>query len=125
MIVKLISIFILSGIIDSVHSGQTFTLKIRPRDMQCFYQPLKEGQYLEIDFQVIEGGGLDVDCYLKDPNLRSFKTFQRTSEGYHTFVADTTGDYSVCFDNSFSSLIPKLVYFIFQTSADENFEVNQ
>ena len=103
----------------------TFTVKVAARDSFCLYQPLKEGQYLEVDYQVIEGGELDLDCHIRNPTARAIKSFQKQSEGYYTFVADESGDYAVCLDNSYSSIVPKLVYLILETNAEDKLEVRR
>ncbi|KAI6649350.1 Transmembrane emp24 domain-containing protein 5-like [Oopsacas minuta] len=122
---KKINIFLLliSFMVNCVLSkSYTFTVKISARDSLCLYQPMTEGNYMEVDFQVIEGGALDIDCHIKSSNLRSFKSFNRLSEGYHTFVADKTGDYAVCLDNTHSTLVAKLVYLILETNAEDELE---
>ena len=73
---------------------------------------------------MIEGGDLDLDCHIRNPSARPIKTFTRQSEGYHTFVADDPGDYAVCLDNSYSSMVPKLVYLILETNAEDQLEVS-
>ena len=121
---RYILIFTIYCLVIRVHArSYTFTVKVSARDMFCLYQPLREGQYLEIDYQVIEGGDLDLDCHIKNPTARVLKSFKRQSEGYYTFVADESGDYAVCLDNSYSSIVPKLVYLILETNAEDELEV--
>ena len=121
---RIFSILILSCIITCIHcKTYTLTVKISARDSLCLYQPLTEGNYMEVDYQVIEGGALDIDCHIKGPNSKSFKTYSRLSDGYHTFVADQTGDYAVCLDNAYSTTVAKLVYLILETNAEDDLEV--
>ena len=121
---RIFSVLILSCIVTCIHSkSYTITVKIPARDSLCLYQPLTKDNYMEIDYQVIEGGALDIDCHIKGPDSKSFKTYHRQSDGYHTFVADQTGDYAVCLDNTYSTTVAKLVYLILETNADDDLEV--
>ncbi|XP_072919689.1 transmembrane emp24 domain-containing protein 5 isoform X3 [Hemitrygon akajei] len=59
---------------------------------------------------VIDGAGLDVDFYISSPNGNILYFDQRKSDGVHSIETEN-GDYMFCFDNSFSSISEKVVFF--------------
>lgn len=66
---------------------------------------------MEVEYQVIAGSGLDVGFTLVSPGgFRLVSDFRR-SDGIHTVDATEDGDYRLCFDNSFSKLSEKMVFF--------------
>ncbi|XP_071796005.1 transmembrane emp24 domain-containing protein 5-like [Asterias amurensis] len=78
---------------------------------ECFHQHIKEKKTLDFEFQVIEGGEMDINFILRSPTNKALATEARKQEGIYTFGTHETGDYLFCFDNSFSRMSEKLVYF--------------
>ncbi|NXI62860.1 TMED1 protein, partial [Chauna torquata] len=72
--------------------------------------------------QVIGGAGLDVDFSLESPSGLLLVSEHRKSDGVHTVEPTEAGDYKLCFDNSFSTISEKLVFFelIFDSAQDED-----
>ncbi|XP_067846812.1 transmembrane emp24 domain-containing protein 5 isoform X2 [Heptranchias perlo] len=93
---------------QSFDSDFTFTLPAGQKE--CFYQTMKKDATLEIEYQVIDGAGLDVDFYVASPNGNILYFDQRKSDGVHNIETEN-GDYMFCFDNTFSSLSEKIVFF--------------
>ncbi|XP_076873365.1 transmembrane emp24 domain-containing protein 5 [Brachyhypopomus gauderio] len=93
---------------QSPDSDFTFTLAAGRRE--CFYQSMKKDASLEIEYQVLDGAGLDVDFYLSSPSGHVLFSDFRKSDGVHT-VETEEGDYMFCFDNSFSTLSEKVIFF--------------
>uniref|UniRef100_A0A672ZFK1 Transmembrane emp24 domain-containing protein 1-like n=1 Tax=Sphaeramia orbicularis TaxID=375764 RepID=A0A672ZFK1_9TELE len=62
-------------------------------------------------FQVLAGSGLDVGFVLISPNGHRLVSDFRRSDGIHMLDSTEDGDYRLCFDNSFSKLSEKLVFF--------------
>ncbi|XP_074917333.1 transmembrane emp24 domain-containing protein 1 [Chelonoidis abingdonii] len=60
---------------------------------------------------VIGGAGLDVDFSLESPSGVLLINEYRKSDGVHTIEPTEAGDYKLCFDNSFSTISEKLVFF--------------
>ncbi|XP_045571366.1 transmembrane emp24 domain-containing protein 1 isoform X2 [Salmo salar] len=60
---------------------------------------------------VIAGAGLDVGFTLISPSGYKLASEFRTSDGIHTVEPTEDGDYRLCFDNSFSKLSEKMVFF--------------
>nr|CAB3267019.1 transmembrane emp24 domain-containing protein 1-like [Phallusia mammillata] len=87
------------------------TVEISAGRKECFYQPTKTGQSLEIEYQVIDGGDLDIDFRVSGPNGNPIVTEFRRNDGIHTIETTQEGDYEVCFDNTFSRMTSKSVFF--------------
>lgn len=71
--------------------------------------------------QVIAGAGLDVDFTLESPQGVLLVSESRKADGVHTVEPTEAGDYKLCFDNSFSTISEKLVFFelIFDSLQDD------
>lgn len=110
MFVSLFSdrLVVLAAFSQSLDSDFTFTLP--PGRKECFYQTMKKDASLEIEYQVLDGAGLDVDFYISSPSGQVLFSDYRKSDGVHT-VETEDGDYMFCFDNTFSSVSEKLIFF--------------
>ncbi|KAK2568151.1 Transmembrane emp24 domain-containing protein 1 [Acropora cervicornis] len=88
-----------------------FTTVVDPGKVNCFYDELEPNRSLEIEYQVIEGGGdLDITFKIISPRgVMLVKDEKRTDE-VHTVTTPHGGVYSFCFDNSFSTVAEKMVY---------------
>uniref|UniRef100_A0A8D0L2B9 Transmembrane p24 trafficking protein 5 n=1 Tax=Sphenodon punctatus TaxID=8508 RepID=A0A8D0L2B9_SPHPU len=96
------------GFTPSLDSDFTFTLPAGRKE--CFFQPMQREASLEIEYQVLDGAGLDVDFHLISPNGETLVFEQRRSDGVHT-VETEDGDYMFCFDNTFSTISEKVIFF--------------
>ncbi|XP_025727998.1 transmembrane emp24 domain-containing protein 5 isoform X2 [Callorhinus ursinus] len=97
-----------AGFTPSLDSDFTFTLPAGQKE--CFYQPMPLKASLEIEYQVLDGAGLDIDFHLASPEGRTLVFEQRKSDGVHT-VETEDGDYMFCFDNTFSTISEKVIFF--------------
>uniref|UniRef100_A0A8D2JK74 GOLD domain-containing protein n=1 Tax=Sciurus vulgaris TaxID=55149 RepID=A0A8D2JK74_SCIVU len=97
-----------AGFRPSLDSDFTFTLMAGQKE--CFYQPLTLKTSLEIEYQVLDGAGLDIDFHLASPEGKTLVFEQRKSDGDHT-VETEVGDYMFCFDNTFSTISEKVIFF--------------
>ncbi|CAN9505615.1 unnamed protein product [Ophioblennius macclurei] len=66
---------------------------------------------MEVEYQVIAGSGLDVGFTLISPSGHPLVSDFRKSDGIHMVDPAEDGDYRLCFDNSFSKLSEKMVFF--------------
>ncbi|XP_067170732.1 transmembrane emp24 domain-containing protein 1 [Apteryx mantelli] len=98
----------------------TFVLPAGRRE--CFYQGAPGNASMEAEYQVIGGAGLDVDFSLESPSGLLLVSEYRKSDGVHTVEPTEAGDYKLCFDNSFSTISEKLVFFelIFDSAQDDD-----
>ncbi|XP_077979340.1 transmembrane emp24 domain-containing protein 5-like [Glandiceps talaboti] len=88
-----------------------FTYIIPAGQRECFHQPIKAEHTMDFEFQVIEGGSLDINFMLRSPTNKVLASNIRKTEGGHTIDTTETGDYLFCFDNTFSRVSHKVVYF--------------
>ncbi|XP_034085799.1 transmembrane emp24 domain-containing protein 5 [Gymnodraco acuticeps] len=93
---------------QSMDSDFTFTLAAGRKE--CFFQTMKKDASLEIEYQVLDGAGLDVDFLISSPSGQVLFSDYHKSDGVHT-VETVDGDYMFCFDNTFSSVSEKLIFF--------------
>ncbi|KAJ3600049.1 hypothetical protein NHX12_034001, partial [Muraenolepis orangiensis] len=59
---------------------------------------------------VLDGAGLDVDFQISSPSGHVIFSDYRKSDGVHT-VETEDGDYALCFDNTFSAVSEKVIFF--------------
>lgn len=104
------------------------TVNIEAGKEECFFQNIKEGNVIDIEYQVIDGshGELDISFQLIEPTGRVIFADYKKSENGHRVEAKVTGDYKFCFDNKFSSYNMKTVFFeiIVEGSDDETWGNN-
>ncbi|XP_034440145.1 transmembrane emp24 domain-containing protein 5 [Hippoglossus hippoglossus] len=98
----------LAAFSQSLDSDFTFTLP--PGRKECFYQTMRKDASLEIEYQVLDGAGLDVDFDISSPSGEVLYSDYRKSDGVHT-VETEDGDYMFCFDNTFSAVSEKIIFF--------------
>lgn len=86
--------------------------------VQCFYEEVLEGTKITFQFQVLYGGKRDVDLVITGPTrLELYKDKQKQFNSM-VFKAPSTGVYSACFSNEFSTFSHKLVYMHFMLGKD-------
>ncbi|XP_024277541.1 transmembrane emp24 domain-containing protein 5 isoform X2 [Oncorhynchus tshawytscha] len=100
--------FLVAAFSQSLVSDFTFTLPAGRKE--CFFQTMKKDASLEIEYQVLDGAGLDVDFSLSSPTGHVLYSEHRKSDGVYT-VETEDGDYMFCFDNSFSAVSEKIIFF--------------
>ncbi|XP_041032956.1 transmembrane emp24 domain-containing protein 1-like [Carcharodon carcharias] len=111
----LLLLLVLFRSIGAVSFGQPsdseFTFVLPPGTQECFYQSAGRNSSMELEYQVIGGAGLDVDFTVFSPNGESLIMESRKSDGVHMIEPTIIGDYKICFDNSFSTISEKLIFF--------------
>nr|XP_033780847.1 transmembrane emp24 domain-containing protein 1 [Geotrypetes seraphini] len=88
-----------------------FTFLLPAGRQECFFQAAMHNNSMEVEYQVIGGAGMDVDFTLVSPRGVMLVTEFRKSDGVHTVEPTEDGDYMMCFDNSFSTISEKLIFF--------------
>ncbi|XP_008327657.1 transmembrane emp24 domain-containing protein 1a [Cynoglossus semilaevis] len=78
---------------------------------ECFYQTTTKSDGMDIEYQVIAGYGLDVGFTLISPSGHRLYSDFRSSDGVHVVAFTEDGDYKLCFDNSYSKVSEKIIYF--------------
>lgn len=119
-LVLLLLPLISAGLNQPQDSELTFLLPAGRQE--CFYQTALYNGSMEVEYQVIGGAGLDVDFSVTTPSGILLIMERRRSDGVHTVEPTEAGDYMICFDNSFSTISEKLVFFelIFDSQQGED-----
>ncbi|KAJ8299419.1 hypothetical protein KUTeg_023479 [Tegillarca granosa] len=87
---------------------------------ECFFQNIKKVVGMEVEYQVIDGGDMDIDFELVAPNGNIVVSETSKSDAVHKIDAAQPGDYKLCFDNTFSTFARKIVFFEIITDEDED-----
>ncbi|CAD7084807.1 unnamed protein product [Hermetia illucens] len=94
------------------------TFELPDNAKECFYEEIRKNQSAVLEFQVITGGQYDVDVILQDPHKTTIYEQNKSQYDTHPFTAETTGIYTVCFSNTFSTFSHKLIYMDFQVGEE-------
>ncbi|XP_017156121.1 transmembrane emp24 domain-containing protein 5 [Drosophila miranda] len=80
---------------------------------ECLYHSVKQGETIDFEYQVIDGGhgDLDISFTLLDPIGLVIVSDFKKPENMHRHDVEKEGDYRFCFDNSFSMFNRKTVFF--------------
>ncbi|KAM3598719.1 uncharacterized protein V6R79_021709 [Siganus canaliculatus] len=97
-----------------------FTFLLPAGSTECFFETTMRDDTMEVGYQVIAGSGLDVGFTLISPTGHRLVSNFRSSDGIHTVDPTEDGDYRLCFDNSFSKLSQKMVFFEVAVSHQSN-----
>ncbi|XP_069005047.1 transmembrane emp24 domain-containing protein 1a [Embiotoca jacksoni] len=93
------------------NQNMEFTFLLSAGTTECFHQTTARNDSMEVEYQVIAGSGLDVGFTLISPSGQRLVSDFRRSDGSHMVDPTEDGDYHLCFDNSFSKLSEKMVFF--------------
>ncbi|KAG0721919.1 Transmembrane emp24 domain-containing protein 1 [Chionoecetes opilio] len=98
------------------------TVEVKAGTEECFYETIKGGETLDVEYQVIDGGRgeLDIDFYLAGSTGEVVVQDLRRSEGNHRTTITEEGDYRICWDNSFSHFSTKTVFFGITIESDDD-----
>uniref|UniRef100_A0A0N5A4U5 GOLD domain-containing protein n=1 Tax=Parastrongyloides trichosuri TaxID=131310 RepID=A0A0N5A4U5_PARTI len=94
-----------------------YFLHLDANEEQCFFERVEVNTKLGMMFEVAEGGFLDIDYRIVDPNGVILNKGERESSGKHTLVAQAPGVYTFCFSNQMSTMTPKTLVFAIEVSA--------
>nr|XP_057906417.1 transmembrane emp24 domain-containing protein 1-like isoform X3 [Doryrhamphus excisus] len=88
-----------------------FTFLLPSGGRECFYQTTAKDHSLEFEYQVIGEPNQDVGFVMVSPSGRRLAYDYRRSHAIHNVDVTEDGDYKLCFDNSFSTLTNKMLFF--------------
>lgn len=78
---------------------------------ECYYERLQKGNKVKFIFEVLDGGSLDIELTIKDPNNYVIHTEQGQSSGRYTIEANQDGPHTYCFGNKLSSPGTKIIMY--------------
>jgi len=86
--------------------------------MECYHQAVAATEHILLEYQVIHGGQGEahINFNLMDPQRRLLVTDLKQGKVKHKLVANETGIYKLCFDNTISSFNQKIVVFNLEIS---------
>ncbi|EPZ36590.1 hypothetical protein ROZALSC1DRAFT_30800 [Rozella allomycis CSF55] len=92
-------------------SISAFVTEVKARDKACFFETLKKGDKMGVNFQVEHGGNLDIDLKINGPfDELIHAEYKQYAAGFH-FVAENDGKHTYCFFNEQASNGDKRVSF--------------
>lgn len=98
-------------ILTLVQLANCHLITIEPNQEECYHENLKQGTKIKFTFEVLDGGSLDIDLTIKDPNNHVIHSEERQSSGRYTIEANQEGAHTYCFGNKMSSFAIKIVMF--------------
>jgi len=101
-------------------SDTDYTVKVHAGKRDCYFEEIKIDQPFELEYQVIDGGDLDITFQMISPTGKVLATDIRKEDGVHTVETPVEGAYQFCFDNGFSRMTDKVVFF--EIFTDDNFD---
>ncbi|XP_054646857.1 transmembrane emp24 domain-containing protein 5 isoform X2 [Dunckerocampus dactyliophorus] len=87
----------LAAFSQSLDSDFTFTLPAGRKE--CFYQTMKKDASLEVEYQVLDGAGLDIDFHISSPSGQILYSDHHKSDGMHTTVSEKLIFFELILDN--------------------------
>jgi len=88
-----------------------WTVVIAGGKRECYMQNFKADGSFEIEYQVVDGGELDITFEVFDPTGKRIVSDVRQEDGLHNIDTNKGGDFQICLDNRFSRMTSKTVFF--------------
>jgi len=110
----ILSIFFGLVIFCEGRTDKEFTIEVRAGQDECFYETVQAGETIDVDYQVIDGGSqndMSIGFRLTKPDGYPLASDLRKRDNVHRTVVRESGDYEICFDNTFNKYSQKLVFF--------------
>uniref|UniRef100_A0A915HM21 GOLD domain-containing protein n=1 Tax=Romanomermis culicivorax TaxID=13658 RepID=A0A915HM21_ROMCU len=117
-------VFLYQFYLHALHASEySYTVEVDGSNYECFFQSFENetGVTMEVDYQVTDGGDLDIDFYVLDHLGSKILTSQRSGDGTHKVkIPQDKADYEICFDNLFSYTPKKVFFQIYILDAEGN-----
>uniref|UniRef100_A0A0N5C3P4 GOLD domain-containing protein n=1 Tax=Strongyloides papillosus TaxID=174720 RepID=A0A0N5C3P4_STREA len=111
-------VWILLSLIISLANGYYLTLDLG--EEECYFERVEEKTTIGVIFEVADGGFLDVDFRILDPNKTIVAKGEREFSVKHTVTAQHSGVYTICFSNIYTTQYPKSLHFDVYTEAPDS-----
>ncbi|KAF9346988.1 p24 complex component [Mortierella sp. AD094] len=99
------------AVLVTIQSVAAYNVIVPAQERRCFFEHLDKGDNLHVSFQVGEGGNLDIDFWITDPNSVFVEDATKTAAATYNYEAKSSGKYEYCFSNAFSTVTEKTVGF--------------
>ncbi|KAG2195298.1 hypothetical protein INT46_009773 [Mucor plumbeus] len=109
MYARLVILFVVS--VYLLKTSLAMSIDIQPHENECFYEELDKGDKLSLTFQVGQGGNLDIDFWISDPDDNVLVSSTRKTKVSKSVTANKAGRYTYCFSNKISTVSAKSVNF--------------
>ncbi|KAJ3444581.1 hypothetical protein M0813_25160 [Anaeramoeba flamelloides] len=93
---------------------QSITITVNPNSKECLIESVDKHTGVTLFYQVISGGGMDINPEILGPDGVVVYKREKEQEGKFTFLTRTAGEYRFCFGNEMSTVTTKQVNFNFQ-----------
>lgn len=100
----------------TVQKAEAYITTLDAHSEECFFEKAIASTKLGFTFEVIEGGFLDIDVSIFDPDGNMIHQEPKASSGKYTIEANRDGPYKYCFSNKMSTVTPKVVMFSIETA---------
>ena len=108
---NLISFSLLTLLIPLYAFDIELTVVVPANQRECFHQMLTAGNTIEVEYEVLAGGDIDINYWFYSPTNRVLQSDLKKRDGHQQVKLEETGEYRFCLDNSFSRFSQKQVYF--------------
>uniref|UniRef100_A0A2S2PJ02 Transmembrane emp24 domain-containing protein n=1 Tax=Schizaphis graminum TaxID=13262 RepID=A0A2S2PJ02_SCHGA len=105
--------------------GLSYFLTVDAHAEECFFDKVEVGSKLGLMYEISEGGFLDIDVKIIDPDGELIYEGLRESSGKYTFAATKKGAYTYCFSNQMSTMTPKVVLFSMEVTELEKVDLEK
>lgn len=111
-----LSVFVSICLAMLIKQSAAYITTLDAHSEECFFEKAIAGTKLGFTFEVIEGGFLDIDVTIFDPDGSQIHHEPKASSGKYTIEASKDGHYKYCFSNKMSTVTPKVVMFNIETA---------
>eukprot|EP00088_Acartia_fossae_P053275 TRINITY_DN6052_c0_g1_i2.p1 TRINITY_DN6052_c0_g1~~TRINITY_DN6052_c0_g1_i2.p1 ORF type:complete len:237 (+),score=55.36 TRINITY_DN6052_c0_g1_i2:57-767(+) len=113
---RAVSLVVLLVLQNAGAREQEMTVEVGAGKEECFYESVQQGHTLTIDYQVVDAGSgqyaeLDINFRVMHPKGHPIVATFKKPDGSFNQRMEEVGDYKICFDNTFSFVSSKTVYF--------------
>lgn len=95
--------------------------------MECYHQHVAASEHIRVEYEVIHGGQAEahINFVLMDPQLQLLAKDHKLAKQQHELIANETGVYKLCFDNTISTFNQKILVFTLQVMLDNQDEFDR
>lgn len=96
---------------------KAYFVTVQPRKEECFHDYVKNGDKINMMYEVAEGGFLDINVRVINSKNQVIYDKERETSGKILFTADQNGPIRFCFSNKISTVTHKVVMFSIDVTA--------